>query len=341
MPKLKRARTYTKRRGGAVNLWDLADKNNTIHPPWRREPAAAPVIANKPTKPTGRDIMPKVDPKFDRFAGRGAKLTSAEVRKLREKGHIVPIPIAGMPDKTAEHEALLRGTGIKDVAKKILKYGAPIALGLAGAVGAHYLNKKRAPETGDSRYTDPTLPFADSHESSYRERLPSDRVNLTPSSIKALLAFKALHSAYEPSAHHPWTAGGAIGVDEKMHHLMGCSVCKGKGIGRQLWNGVKRVGSEIYGGVKEIGKASLPYVIPIGLAAAAAGAGHYYINKNGIIPKIFDTAIKIGDDTLRTINPGFETRLAEHAASPASVAYEQVGRYNNPFDRPAEQKGYW
>lgn len=198
-------------------------------------------------------------------------------------------------ENTRQHALLGGGVWdkVKSAGKTALKYGAPIALGLAGAVGAHYLNKGKTRNvdqgTDTSRFTDSSLPYANSDvESSYRDR-GSDRVPLTPTSIQALLALKALHSAYEPSANHPWHVGGSLigpttlaalaeghsGTDPKIHHLMTCKHCQGKGIGKDLWNGIKKVGKDVYAGAKNVGKASLPYVVPVGLATGALAAGYY------------------------------------------------------------------
>jgi hypothetical protein len=208
---------------------------------------------------------------------------------------------------------------VKSVGKKAAKYVAPLAVGLAGAAAAHYLSKSKSGKSRDvadgtdtSRFTDHTLPFANSDiESSYRDR-NADRVPITPASIKALLALQALHSAYEPSVNHPWTSGGGVNwipgkrqwdwltggslvgpttlaalaanrktqdPEEKIRHLAQCQHCQGKGIGKDLWNGIKKVGKDIYGGAKNVSKAALPYVIPIGVAAGTAAAAYHGIPK--------------------------------------------------------------
>jgi hypothetical protein len=163
---------------------------------------------------------------------------------------------------------------LKSAGKKALKYGLPIAVGVAGAAALHHATNKAPPgPTDNSRYSDASLPFADSDESSFRDRTRYDSgVKLTPSIIKSLLAMTALHNSYEPSAHHPWTSGG--GLHDKIHHLRECKVCRGKGIGRKLWNGIKSAGNAVS-----------PYVVPVGLAAASAGAAYYGLKHKDAIYK--------------------------------------------------------
>lgn len=159
---------------------------------------------------------------------------------------------------------------LKSVGKKALKYGVPIVAGLASAATIHHATKSKAvtrdaPQgTHTGRFTDSTLPYADSEiESTYRDRGDSG-LKLTPAVIKSLLALQSLHTAFQPSKNHSWTSGG--GVLDKVNHLAECKHCQGRGLGKDLW-----------GGIKNIGKASLPYLVPIGLAAGTAYAGYHGI----------------------------------------------------------------
>lgn len=364
------------------------------------------------------------------FAKTGAKktLTSAEVQKLRAKGHPVSIPFVGMPEKTAQHEALLNGgnndvggirnlpakfgrtpgdllsgssgklkladfagmtpqqsgegflgwtgleknpprwkapprkrkepepqTGegavwdkVKSIGKNIVKYGAPVAVGLAGAAGAHYLTKKKAaPATNpidafnsgqydSSRYSDHALPYADTvTPSSYRHR--PEQTPLTPNAIRALLAFKAIQAAYDPSAHHPWTASGEgmWDQDDKLSHLVGCKTCRGKGIGRKLWNGLKNVSSEVYGGVKAVGKEALPYVVPAALAVGTAAAAYHGVPgvtpgiKHGIqAVKDFDYKKALSNAVWGAPVPQTKTHRSGHSAGHRSKQYDHLDYFD-------------
>jgi GNAT superfamily N-acetyltransferase len=198
---------------------------------------------------------------------------------------------------------------VKSVGKKAAKYVAPLAVGLAGAAAAHYLTKgKKSTAVDDGRYTDATLPFADSNESSFRERAPREVApRLSPEAIKTLYAMQALSSAFNPSTNHPWTHSGsgvnwipgkrqwdwltggslvgpttlaalaanrgAVDPEYKLRHLADCKHCQGKGIGKKLWNGIKSAGKTVYDTAK-------PYALPVG-AALATGALGYYALKNG------------------------------------------------------------
>jgi hypothetical protein len=284
-----------------------------------------------------------------------------------------------IPLKRKEPEMQQSGEGVwdtvKSVGKKAAKYVAPVALGLAGAAAAHYLSKSKSGKSRDvsqgtdtSRFTDSSLPYANSETpSSYRDR-SSEQVPLTPAGIQALLALKALHSAYEPSANHPWTSGGGVNwipgkrqwdwltggslvgpttlaalaqnrhpqvdLEAKIRHLSECKHCQGKGIGKKLWNGIKTVGSEVYGAVK-------PYAVPLALAAGAAAVGHYALNKSRLIPNAINgISNRIGEAHAAAAPESFE-RLSEQARSPAAQEYERSGRQKNPFDRPIAQEGYW
>lgn len=229
---------------------------------------------------------------------------------------------------------------VKSGAKKVAKFAAPVALGLAAAAGAHYLTKRKHVPQDSSRYTDQTLPFANSDESSYRNRDAnfSEKVPLTPAAIQALLAIKALHSAYQPSAHHPFTAGGSIGGsfigaptlaalaessgkrkngvlgsnDAKIQHLMGCKHCQGSGIGKKLWEGIKSAGKTVY-------ETAKPYVLPAG-AALATGALGYYALKNGGAERLENVA----------------GNVAAAAKSAGKYASELIPRAVHPYRNYAE-----
>lgn len=215
---------------------------------------------------------------------------------------------------------------VKSAGKTALKYAAPVVAGLAGAAALHYATKPKqqqqqqkavnpidafnAGNYDSSRYSDDALPYADTVTPSSHRNRNAEQVPLTPTSIQALLALKALHSAYEPSKVHPWTSGGGVNwipgkrqwdwltggsligpttlaalaeghanTDPKIYHLMKCKHCQGSGIGQKLWNGIKGVGKEIYGGVKAVGKEALPYVVPVALAAGTAAAAYHGIPK--------------------------------------------------------------
>lgn len=300
----------------------------------------------------------KISPELAKKMKERDQATVDEYNKKRAKGGVRTFGIT--PEDTAYTNAQHRlknnqyGDGVwdsvKSFGKKAIKYVAPVAVGLAGAAAAHYLTKKKPVDKGDSRYTDDSLPFADSNESSYRERPPREVApRLTPDAIKLLYVIRGLHATFNPADNHPWVQGGSLigpttlaalaaghksSDDPKIRHLIECSHCRGKGIGKKLWNGIKGVGKEVYGAVK-------PWVVPVALAAGAAAAGHYALNRSKIIPNTINAISKAGSKSLAVINPGYETRLAEYAAAPAAVEYERSGRYNNPFDRPVAQKGYW
>lgn len=82
----------------------------------------------------------------------GATLTRAEINKLREKGHPVSIPFAGMPEKTRLHELQLGGQigGGKtwNRVKEVLQVVGPVAGAAALAYGLHKLSQTGAAAQG-------------------------------------------------------------------------------------------------------------------------------------------------------------------------------------------------